>query len=179
MQNRKLDPPDYCKATSNNVFARNWEPPPQKRDGGWGVDIYDPKTGKFEAIDLCFVIHHLKMAYDKDETVYFAMKIGQVGGVGWVNSRVWDETHDAEKAQGWCPPVIDYNGDGKIGAYTRAPQPPDPKLDQICRRNTRVWDFSESCRWERVGRNNQAHAWEAPSLCSRDEPAFDLHDRNL
>jgi hypothetical protein len=130
-QNRKLDPPPYCKATSSNIFARNWEPPPQARDGGWGVDIYDPKTGKFEAVDLCFVIHHLKLAYDKDETVYFALKIGQVGGVGWVNSRVWDETHDAEKAQGWCPPVIDYNGDGKIGAYTRAPQPPDPKLDRF------------------------------------------------
>src|SRR6202142_755506 len=130
-QNRKLDPPPYCKATSDNVFAKNWAPPPKTRDGGWGVDIYDPKTGKFEAVDLCFVIHHLKLAYDKDETVYFALKIGQVGGVGWGNSRVWDETHDAEKAQGWCPPVIDYNGDGKIGAYTRAPQPPDPKLDRF------------------------------------------------
>jgi hypothetical protein len=130
-QNRMPDPPSYCKSTSNNVFARNWQPPYRERDGGWGVDIYDPKTGKFEAVDLCFVIHHLRMAYDKDETVYFALKIGQVGGVGWVNSRVWDATHDAEKAQGWCPPVIDYNGDGKIGAYTRAPQPADPKLDRF------------------------------------------------
>jgi hypothetical protein len=132
MENRMPDAPSYCKSTSNNVFARNWQPPRgDGGGGGWGVDIYDPKTGKFDAVDLCFDIHHLRLAYDKDETVYFALKIGQIGGVGWVNSRVWDATHDAEKAQGWCPPVIDYNGDGKIGAYTRAPQPPDPKLDRF------------------------------------------------
>jgi hypothetical protein len=135
MENRKPEPPNFCKSTSNNRFAKNWEPPSPGRNGqpgeGWGVDIYDPKTGKFDAIDLCFSIHHLKIAYDKDETVYFALKIGQIGGVGWINSRVWDATHDSEKAEGWCPPVIDNNGDGKIGAYTRAPQPPDPKLDRF------------------------------------------------
>ena len=34
--------------------------------------------------------------------------------VGWVDMDVWDKTHDAEKSQGWCPAVIDTNGDGKI-----------------------------------------------------------------
>ncbi len=127
MQNHK-DNPGFCKSNSGNVFSRNWQPP---YEAGWGVDIYDPKTGKFDAVDLCFGIHHLMIANDKDETVYFALKIAQIGGVGWVNSRVWDTTHDAEKAQGWCPPIVDYNGDGKIGAYTRAPQPPDPNLDRF------------------------------------------------
>jgi hypothetical protein len=127
MQNHK-DNPAFCKSNSGNAFSKNWQPP---YEAGWGVDIYNPQTGKFEAVDLCFGIHHLMIANDKDETVYFALKIAQIGGVGWVNSRVWDATHDAEKAQGWCPPIIDYNGDGKIGAYTRAPQPPDPKLDRF------------------------------------------------
>jgi hypothetical protein len=127
MQNHKENP-GYCKSTSGNVFAKNWEPP---YEAGWGVDIYDPKTGKFDAVDLCFGFHHLMIGDDRDETVYFSLKIGQIGGVGWLNSRVWDATHDAEKAQGWCPAIIDYNGDGKIGAYTRAPQPPDPKLDRF------------------------------------------------
>ncbi len=127
MQNHKENPA-FCKPSSGNVFAKNWDPP---YEAGWGVDIYDPKTGKFEAVDLCFGFHHLMIADDKDETVYFSLKIGQLGGVGWVNSRVWDETHDAEKAQGWCPAIIDYNGDGKIGPYTRAPQPADPKLDRF------------------------------------------------
>ncbi len=31
---------------------------------------------------------------------------------------------------GWCPAILDYNGDGKIGAYTRPNEPPDPKLDR-------------------------------------------------
>jgi hypothetical protein len=130
-ENRKADP-TYCKSTSGNVFARNFQVPSGGRgEPPWGVDIYDPKTGKFEAVDLCFGFHHIMIADDKDETVYLDIKVGQIGGVGWVNPRVWDATHDAEKAQGWCPPVIDYNGDGKIGAYTRAPQPPDPKLDRF------------------------------------------------
>jgi len=30
---------------------------------------------------------------------------------------------------GWCPAVIDYNGDGKAGAYTKPDEPVDPKLD--------------------------------------------------
>ena len=33
---------------------------------------------------------------------------------GWINTRVYDETHDIAKAQGWCPGVLDTNGDGKI-----------------------------------------------------------------
>jgi len=126
MQNHK-DNPAFCKSP-NNPYAKNWIPP---YEAGWGVDIYDPKTGKFDAVDLCFGFHHLMIGDDKDETVYFSLKIGQIGGVGWVNSRVWDQTHDAEKAQGWCPAIIDYNGDGEIGPYTRAPQPLDPKLDRF------------------------------------------------
>ena len=35
-----------------------------------------------------------------------------------------------EKSQGWCPAVLDYNGDGKIGAYTKPDELPDPKLDR-------------------------------------------------
>jgi len=128
MQNERREHPAYCKASAGNVFAKNWEPPSAI---GAGVDIYDPKTGKFEGIDLCFGIHHLMIADDKNETVYFSIAINQTGGVGWLNPRVWDATHDAAKAQGWCPSIIDYNGDGKIGEYTKAPQPPDPKLDRF------------------------------------------------
>jgi hypothetical protein len=53
-----------------------------------------------------------------------------MGGIGWVKTRVWDETHDVQKSMGWCPAVIDYNGDGKTGAYTKPDEPIDPKLDR-------------------------------------------------
>ena len=35
-----------------------------------------------------------------------------------------------QKSMGWCPAVIDYNGDGKTGAYTKPDEPIDPKLDR-------------------------------------------------
>ena len=34
--------------------------------------------------------------------------------IPWVNTKVWDETKDEQKATGWCPTVLDTNGDGKI-----------------------------------------------------------------
>jgi hypothetical protein len=53
-----------------------------------------------------------------------------MGGIGWIHTRIWDETHDVQKSMGWCPAVIDYNGDGKTGAYTKPDEPIDPKLDR-------------------------------------------------
>jgi hypothetical protein len=34
--------------------------------------------------------------------------------LGWIDTKIWDETHDAQKAQGWCAAYADINGDGKI-----------------------------------------------------------------
>ena len=42
----------------------------------------------------------------------------------------FDQTHDAAAAQGWCPGVVDTNGDGKISTdWTEPNQPVDPKKD--------------------------------------------------
>ena len=120
----RIGNPDYCKAGSSNSYAQ-FSP---REFGGKGLDVYDPKTGKFEFVDLCVRTERIVFADDKDQTIYIGVK-GD-GGIGWLNTRVWDETHDAEKSQGWCPPIIDYNQDGKIGEYTKAPQPVDPKLDR-------------------------------------------------
>jgi hypothetical protein len=70
---------------------------------------------------------------DPDETIYHVSRPippGAMGGVGWIKTRVWDATHDAEKSVGWCGAVLDYNGDGKTGPFTTPPQPADPKLDR-------------------------------------------------
>jgi hypothetical protein len=98
--------------------------------GGAGVSVYDPKTGKVELVDTCFGTHHLQFAEDKDNTLYFS---GDQNGIGWLNTRIWDETHDISKAEGWCPLIVDYNGDGKIGAYTLQNEPADPTLDRRIR----------------------------------------------
>ena len=35
----------------------------------------------------------------------------------------------SHKAQGWCPMIVDTNGDGKIGEYTNPGRPADPNKD--------------------------------------------------
>ena len=93
------------------------------------ASVMDPKTGKFELIDTCFATHHLNFATDADNTLYFNELLGPY--FGWINTRIWDETHDEQKAQGWCPQVVDTNGDGKITKPWNADgaENPDPKLD--------------------------------------------------
>ena len=47
-------------------------------------------------------------------------RCGSSGGgpvVGWVNTKVFDETGDAAKSQGWTAFVLDTNGNGKRDAY--------------------------------------------------------------
>jgi hypothetical protein len=128
----RANQPDYCREGSNNPFAKNFPMP--AASVGKGRLNYDPKTGKFEMVDTCWSGGHAAFANDKDETLYYdnsaGFRGGTMGGIGWIKTRVWDETHDAEKSEGWCPAILDYNGDGRIGPYTRPDEPPDPKLDR-------------------------------------------------
>ncbi len=129
----RLTLPDYCKAGSNNPFAKFYPIPDIKsvdevRHAIAGLDYYDPKEAKFTSVDTCFGGGHTAFANDKDETLYDTAR--GVNGIGWIKTKVWDATHDPEKSQGWCPAVIDTNGDGKMGAYTLPNQPFDPKLDR-------------------------------------------------
>jgi len=122
--------PAFCNGVSDNPFGKNF---PLKANGRQ-IAYYDSKAGKFGLIDTCFGGSHAIIDNDKDETLY--VTAGDNGGptsrfgIGWVKTRVWDQTQDAEKSQGWCPAVIDYNGDGKTGAFTKENEPPDPKLDR-------------------------------------------------
>jgi hypothetical protein len=125
------DMPAYCQKGSSNPFAKYFPMP--GTDVPRGVDNYDPKTGKIELIDLCMSSGHMVFGDDPDETIYHVSRPvapGKMGGLGWIKTRVWDQTHDAEKSIGWCPAVVDYNGDGKTGPYTTPNQPADPKLDR-------------------------------------------------
>jgi hypothetical protein len=53
---------------------------------------------------------------------------GQV--VGWLNTKMFDETHDEAKSQGWTALVMDTNGNGKRDAYVEPNQPLDPSKDK-------------------------------------------------
>ena len=58
--------------------------------------------------------HHLQFGYDANDTLWTS---GGGPVVGWVNTKMFDETGDAAKAQGWTPFVLDTNGNGKRDDY--------------------------------------------------------------
>ena len=121
MASRLRDPdqqPDFC-TSDENPFAANYPLERASRQ----VSLYDPATGAFEQIDTCFSSDHNQMS--DDNHLYF----GQSGAVGWIDMDMWDETHDAEASQGWCPAVIDTNGDGRITEWTEPDQPVSPSMD--------------------------------------------------
>ena len=80
------------------------------------------KTKEYEFIDTCFGTHHPQFGYDADNTLWMS---GTGPVAGWINTKVWDETHDAQKATGWFPFVLDTNGNGKLDEFTEPGKPED------------------------------------------------------
>ena len=110
--------PDFC-TSSENPFGAYYPLQGSSRQ----VSIYDPATGEFEQIDTCFTADHNQIS--DDNFLYF----GQNGAIGWIDMDTWDETHDAEASQGWCPAVIDTTGDGRITEWSEPAAPITPALD--------------------------------------------------
>ena len=98
------------------------------------VSYYDPEADEFVFIDSCYTTHHLQFAEDADDTLWFS---GDIDVVGWLNTRLYDRTGDEQAAQGWCPTVIDTNGDG---AVTRPWNEPGEAIDPA--RDTRLDGFA-------------------------------------
>jgi hypothetical protein len=86
--------------------------------------MYEPKTGKFTLVDTCYSDHHLQ--FDAKGWLWTS---GGGAVVGWLDVPTLDKTHDAAKAQGWTPLILDTNGNGKRDAYTESGQPTDPNKD--------------------------------------------------
>jgi hypothetical protein len=78
------------------------------------ITVYDPKTKQFSFIDTCFGTHHLNFAEDADNTLWLSNNSqGNLAVVGWINTRMYWETGDQVKSQGWTPLIVDTNGNGK------------------------------------------------------------------
>lgn len=90
--------------------------------------MYDPKTKKYTAYQTCFGSHHLQFGYDANETIW-ASTGGGGGNVGWINTKMLDETGDIEKSQGWTALVMDTNGNGQRDEYTEPGKPQEPGKD--------------------------------------------------
>ncbi|HZA54597.1 MAG TPA: carboxypeptidase-like regulatory domain-containing protein [Candidatus Udaeobacter sp.] len=115
--------PAFCKKGSDHPSAKRFPVERTNRQ----LTMLDPKTQKYTFVDTCFQTHHLQFGYDANDTLWTSGG-GQV--VGWLNTKMFDETGDAAKAQGWTPLILDTNGNGKRDEYVQADQPVDPTKDK-------------------------------------------------
>ena len=121
--------PAWCREGSSNKYAKYYPLNFSNRQ----ASVYDPATGEFKLIDTCFATHHLQFDTDADQTLYFNELLGPI--VGWLNVREYDLTGDEQASQGWCPQVVDTNGDGKITKPWNKPGESDPRRDTEVRYN--------------------------------------------
>jgi hypothetical protein len=116
------NPPD-CKAGSSHPSAKLYP----VDSAGRHLAMYDPATKKLTHISTCFGTHHLMFAEDANNTLWTSGG-GQV--VGWLNTKMFDETQDEMRSQGWTALIRDANGNGKRDAYVEPNQPLDATKDQ-------------------------------------------------
>ena len=120
---RGPDSPAFCRKGSDHPSARAF---PLERSSRQ-VTMLDPKTMKYSFVDTCFGTHHLQFGYDPDNTLWLS---GTGPVAGWINTRVFDVTGDAAKAQGWSPFILDTNGNGRRDEHVEPNQPADPSKDK-------------------------------------------------
>jgi hypothetical protein len=118
--------PDFCKKGSDHPSAKVVPLNESPRH----LSMFDPKTGKWSLISTCFGTHHLYFAKDANNTLWTSAGGPASGVVGWLNTKMYDETGDEAKSQGWTPIILDTNGNGKRDAYVEADQPLDPAKDK-------------------------------------------------
>jgi hypothetical protein len=114
--------PAFCRKGSDNPYAKAFPLDSNERQ----LAMYDPKTKKFTFIDTCFGTHHLQFGFDKDNTLWTS---GGGPVAGWLDTKVFEQTGSAEKAQGWAPFVLDTDGNGKLDDYTEPGKPMEPNKD--------------------------------------------------
>jgi hypothetical protein len=119
---RPADNPDFCKAGSTHPSARLT---PIER-AGRHLQVYDPRTQRLTHISTCFGTHHLMFAEDANNTLWTSGG-GQV--VGWLNTKMFDETGDEVRSQGWTALVMDTNGNGRRDDYVEPDGARDPAKD--------------------------------------------------
>ncbi len=118
--------PDFCKKGSSHPSAKVAPLATSVRQ----LSVYDPATRQWSLINTCFTTHHVYFGHDANNTLWSSSGGPQSGVVGWLNTKMYLETHDEEKSQGWTPLIIDTNGNGKRDEYVEADQPLDPAKDK-------------------------------------------------
>ncbi len=121
---RGVSDPEFCGKSSELPSAKLFPLEQSTRQ----LAVLDPKTMKYSFVDTCFTTHHLQFGFDANNTLWTSSG-GGGGVVGWFNTKVFLETGDAAKSQGWTALVVDTNGNGKRDEYTEPGEPFDPNKD--------------------------------------------------
>ena len=119
---RAPENPAFCRAGSDHPSAQAF---PMER-ATRHVAVFEPKTQKYTFVDTCYSTHHPQFGYDANDTLWTS---GGGPVVGWLNTKMFLETGDAAKSQGWTALVLDTNGNGRRDAYVEPGQPADPAKD--------------------------------------------------
>jgi hypothetical protein len=106
---RPPENPDYCKKGSAHPSAKVFPLERATRH----LSMYDPAKASWTLISTCFPTHHLIFAEDANHTLWTSSGVGGVGVIGWLNRRMFEETGDEARAQGWTPFIRDSNGNGR------------------------------------------------------------------
>jgi hypothetical protein len=120
---RGPDNPAVCRAGSEHPSAKMTPVNRASRH----LAVYDPKTNKLTHIGTCFSTHHLMFAEDANNTLWTS---GGGPVVGWLNVKMFDETGDEERSQGWTALIRDANGNGRRDEAVEPNQRDDPAKDK-------------------------------------------------
>ena len=115
--------PPFCREGSDHPSAQLY---PTTRTGR-NLAMYDPSTEEFALISTCFSTHHLSFAEDENHTLWTS---GGGSVIGWLNTKMYDETGDEEASQGWSPLILDTNGNGTRDEWAEPNEPLDPTKDK-------------------------------------------------
>jgi hypothetical protein len=119
---RPPDNPPFCKEGSSHPSARLFP----LNASGRHLAVYDPRRKEMKHVSTCYGTHHLMFAEDANSTLWMS---GGGPVVGWFNTRLWDQTGDEERAQGWTALIMDTNGNGRRDEYVEPNAPLDPSKD--------------------------------------------------
>ena len=118
--------PDFCKKGSDHPSAKLTPIDASNRH----LSMYDPKTKKISLVSTCFPTHHLVFAEDANNTLWTSAGGPQSGVIGWLNRKMFDETGDEVRSQGWTALILDTNGNGRRDEYVEPNEPVDPTKDR-------------------------------------------------
>jgi hypothetical protein len=123
---RPFDNPAACRKGSDHPSAKVFPIDRATRH----LSMYDPAANKWTLISTCFPTHHLIFAEDANNTLWTSSGVGGVGVVGWLNRKMFEETGDEMRSQGWTPFIVDTNGNGRRDEWVDVKAPVDPTKDK-------------------------------------------------